>query len=97
MVADNFHYGDEDEIDERATFESLQDAIESAKTIVDKYLHSALKPGMTAKELYDDYTSFGDDPFIRSPDRKGVLFSAWTYAKARCEELCPPDTDRNHI
>jgi len=43
---------------------------------------------MTAEELYDQYVSFGDDPFIRSEDKKGSESSAWDYAKQRSEELC---------
>jgi hypothetical protein len=42
---------------------------------------------MSFKELYEGYTGFGEDPFIRSDDKK-CFFSAWTYAKKRCTELC---------
>jgi hypothetical protein len=42
---------------------------------------------MTAADLHDTYTSFGDDPFIR-PAPDGEKFSAWDYAKQRCDELC---------
>ena len=42
-----------------------------------------MKPGMTASELYDAYTGFGDDPFIVcvNSDDERVRFSSWDYAK----------------
>jgi hypothetical protein len=43
---------------------------------------------MTAAELYDRYTSFGSDPFIRSEEGKRPGFSAWGYAKQRSKEIC---------
>jgi hypothetical protein len=88
VVADNFHYMDESENHEHGHFESLEAAIAAAKQIVDKSLASAFKPGMTADALYAQYTSFGDDPYIRGCKEPGVPFSAWTYAKTRCAEIC---------
>ncbi len=44
---------------------------------------------MSAGELFDLFTGFGADPIIIAPDQQGhVLFSAWDYARPRCEELC---------
>ena len=40
---------------------------------------------MSAGQLYKEYVACGDDPFIQGP---GARFSAWTYAKQRCEALC---------
>jgi len=88
VVADNFHYMDKSENYEHGKFETLEAAIAASKRIVDEFLSSALKPGMTADELYSQYTSFGDDPYVIGSDEPGVPFSAWTYAKARCSELC---------
>jgi hypothetical protein len=88
VVADNFHYMDEQENVEHGSFETLEAAIAAAKAIVDLSLRTAHRPGMTADELYDYYTSFGDDPFIRGGGGPGVPFSAWDYAKDRCAEIC---------
>jgi len=88
VIADNFHYMDEGESYEHGKFETLEGAIAAAKSIVDGFLASALKPGMTADELYSQYTSFGDDPYITSSNEPGVPFSAWSYAKTRCLEMC---------
>ena len=87
LVADNFHYMDENERYTFGEFESLDTAIAACKTLVDDFLKANYKPGMTAEELYDAYTSFGEDPFIVGA---GAMrpFSAWDYAKTRSEELC---------
>lgn len=90
MVDDNFHYMDEDE-DERYRHGEFADAgvaIEHCRQIVDEYLESALKPGMSAEELWDSYKSFGEDPFIQSVDVAPVRFSAWDYARGRCLDMC---------
>ena len=88
VVADNFHYMDSDEHYEHGSYDTLEAAIAAARGIVDACLASAYKPGMTAEQLYQQYVSFGDDPFIRGAEER-VPFSAWTYAKARCDEICP--------
>ena len=91
IVADNFHYMDESENYEHGTFASLELAIEAAKRIVDEYLVSAYTSGMSAAELHHSYVSFGEDPYIVAEGATGVLFSAWTYARERCDVMCPPD------
>jgi hypothetical protein len=90
FVDDNFHPMDESERYALGEFETLRAAIEAAQKIVDDYLLSAYQPGMTAQALADSYTSFGEDPFIVETPRQagGVLFSAWDYARRRCEEIC---------
>jgi hypothetical protein len=76
VIADNFHYMDEGENYEYGRFETLEGAIAAAKSIVDEFLASELKPGMTAEELYGLYTLFGDDPYITGSNEPGVPFSA---------------------
>jgi len=68
-------------------FDSAEAALAAARRVVDRDLLEAYKPGMTADELYQHYTSFGSDPFIRSDDRS-CEFSAWDYARSRCSEIC---------
>ena len=82
-VRDNFHYRDESEWYDSGSFSSLEEAENAAKTIVDEYLESAYQPNMPASALYLSYTCFGDDPFILESS-----FSAWDYAKQRCEKIC---------
>lgn len=90
-VDDNFHYMDESNRYELGKYESLAAAIAAAKRIVDEYLLSAYKHGITADQLYHSYVSFGEDPFIIPSEGNEILFSAWNYAKARCQELCEPN------
>jgi hypothetical protein len=87
-VDDNFHYIDEDQRYELGAFAGLEAAIAAAKAVVDDYLEAACKPGMTAHELFESYTMCGEDPFILEPDQHGEAFSAWEYAKRRCDDLC---------
>jgi hypothetical protein len=87
MVDDNFHYMDEDERYTHGEFETCEAALSAAKGLVDADLDSLYRAGMTADELYQQYTSFGTDPFIVSEDR-GCRFSAWSYAKERCRVKC---------
>ena len=84
-VDDNFHYMDESERYSAGEFDSYAKAVATCRKIVDECLESALKPGMSAEELYDSYVTFGEDPFILGGSDKG--YSSWDYAKERCQEL----------
>lgn len=90
MVADNFHYGDEDDHHHAGEFATVEEAISRCKKIVDESLAESAGSGRidSAKALYEHYTSFGEDPFIVDKDGPPIKFSAWDYAKQRCEELC---------
>jgi hypothetical protein len=93
FIDDNFHYMDESERDEGNSFDSAEEAIIEAKKIVDRSLRwerMQAKAPDDAEELYDRYTDFGDDPFIRSGD-PDCKFSAWNYAKERCKEIVLED------
>ena len=83
-VDDNFHYQDEDERYLLGTFDTCESAIAACKKIVDGFLDKKFAEGEGPEELWDSYTSFGEDPFIRvSGGQKPCKFSAWTYAKER--------------
>jgi hypothetical protein len=86
-VADNFHYMDEDETYTHGEFANWSEAVAAAREIVDRHLSQAYQPGMSADALYDEYISFGEDPYI-IPVPPGEHFSAWEYAKERCQMLC---------
>jgi hypothetical protein len=83
LVDDNFDYMDQDKRYQHGVFPTAEAAIAACKRIVDSNLSGFMKPGMTASELYDAYTGFGDDPFIVcvNADDKPVRFSAWDYAE----------------
>jgi hypothetical protein len=90
ICGDNFHYMDESENIPGNQYESAEAAIAAAKRIVEQSLWQHYEPGMTADDLYEYYTDFGDDPFIRTED-KSCVFSAWAYADARSKEICADD------
>jgi hypothetical protein len=89
LIDDNFHYQDESERVTHGLFETADEAVAACRSIVDEFLAGAFEPGMAATALYDLYTSFGDDPFIVPADPKAapMAFSAWQYARERCEVM----------
>jgi len=86
LVDDNFHFMDESERYSYGKYDSWEAAIAAAKAIVDDFLLPA-DPALTAEELFDNYTMFGEDPFI-IPNGPYGIFSAWDYAEQRCKEIC---------
>lgn len=87
-VDDNYHYMDESERYKKGDYATLDEAIAACKQIVDGFLKDEVEPDGTAAERYAQYTGFGPDPFIVTddPDAGHPPFSAWSYAKERCEE-----------
>ena len=81
FVDDNFHYQDESERYKHGEYDTYEEAVEACKKLL--HLH---EKGQTASELYHSYTSFGEDPFIR-PAPRDERFSAWEYARQRCEQI----------
>jgi len=91
LVDDNFHYQDESERYKLGVFDDLDAAIAACKRVVDDYLDSVREPGIETEAMYQSYTMFGDDPFIVGAE-EAVPFSAWSYARRRCEEICGDQT-----
>ncbi|MBE2222911.1 MAG: hypothetical protein IAF02_15305 [Anaerolineae bacterium] len=90
FVDQNSHYQDQSNRYEHGEFESFETAVAACKLIIDQYLITAFKKGMSAAELYENYVTFGEDPFV-VPIPEGAEFSAWVYAKQRCFEMCGAD------
>ena len=90
IVDDNFHYQDPHERREQGVYETVEEALAVCRGLVDKSLKEEYRSGISAKSLYDRYTSFGDDPFIVVLDGidERATFSAWSYAKDRCRVIC---------
>jgi hypothetical protein len=90
MVDDNFHYQKEDERWEKGVYNSPQEAVEVCRGIVDKCLVDGYRPGISAKDLYEHYAMFGDDPFILvlAGQDNSTTFSARNYAEERCRAIC---------
>lgn len=88
LVDDNFHHMDEDERYRLGAFAHAEVAIGHCRRIVEEYLASAYKSGMSAQDLWDNYRMFGEDPFIQSIEAPPIRFSAWDYARERCSAMC---------
>lgn len=87
FVDDNAHYMDESERYKLGEYETATVAVAAARRLVDDDLASLYTPGMSADDLYRHYTAFGVDPFVVPADDDSA-FSAWAYARTRCDEIC---------
>lgn len=86
LVNDNSHYMDEGERYKLGDFSAYDQALAACMRLVDDFLEARRRPGMSAPQLFEQYTSFGEDPFVVPPAEPA--FSAWDYARNRCEQLC---------
>lgn len=90
FVNDNYHYKDEDERYKLGKFDTLPEAISACQRLVDEYLDEARDDPTSSiastEDLYQSYTMFGPDPFVVG-GAENVPFSAWKYAKQRCNEI----------
>ncbi len=86
FVDDNFAFMDESERYLVGVYPTAEEAIKNCKRIVDASLDEMLNEGISAIKLYDRYTSFGEDPWIKGETRneRKAEFSAWDCAKQRC-------------
>lgn len=92
LVTDNFHYMDEGSNYKLGSFDTLEIAVAACQRVVDEYLASAHRPGISAGELYGSYVMFGEDPYVVAESLDGVPFSARDYARLRCDALCAADS-----
>ena len=87
LVDDNYRYMDESERYKLGDYETFEEAETACKEIVDEFLQRGCKETMTAERLYECYVMFGEDPLIVG-EPVPYRFSAWNYAKERCEQIC---------
>ena len=93
MIDDNFHHMSEEHRLNFGTSFTPEEAVAACREIVDDWLASHNKPGMTSEQLYDLYVFFGEDPFVVPTDWATALdkalwdFHAWDYAKERAKLL----------
>lgn len=90
FVDDNGAYMDEDARYSPGSYESLDEAVDACRAIVERSLCDLHRPGMRSEELLAAYKSWGDDPWVCVPslEANNLPFSAWTYAEERCRALC---------
>lgn len=90
LVNDNYHYQDEEARYQLGEFDTLPAAITACQRLVDEYLDEAREDPTSsmasADDLYRSYTTFGPDPFVVGAVEH-LPFSAWTYAKQRCQDI----------
>jgi hypothetical protein len=87
---DNYDYLDESKCYTFGIFDTYDDAVASAKAIIDKNLISIYKVDMKFEELFQTYCGFAEDPFIQAilPQTSVTPnFSSWTYAKEKCHQM----------
>ena len=85
-VDDNYNYMDEESRYTLGEFDTWDAAVQKAREIVDEFLLGHFADSSGAEELLAGYKRYGEDPFIMGGD-ESQKFSAWEYAKKRCEEL----------
>jgi hypothetical protein len=91
-VDDNEHYIDKSARYSAGIFQDCASATARCKQIVDQFLLSSYREGMTAKHLMQTYQFYGEDPWVSSAD-DNCKFSAWAYAAERCMEICGAVTE----
>jgi hypothetical protein len=90
LVDSNEEYMDESARYIAGRYDDCAAAIGRCKYIVDQFLLSSYREGMTAEHLFMTYKAYGEDPWVSSGD-DSCTFSAWTYAAERCWEICGPE------
>jgi len=86
FVDDNFHHMDESQRYKLGEYDSCSEAIDECMKIVDEFIDKAYDDKISYQDLYSGYTMYGEDPFIITEDKE-CKFSAWDYAKNRCQTL----------
>lgn len=87
LVDSNEEYMDKSARYIAGCYDDCAAAIAKCKYIVDQFLLSSYREGMTAEHLLMTYKFYGEDPWVSSGD-ESCTFSAWTYAAERCWEIC---------
>lgn len=95
-VDDNFHFMDESCRSRGIEYDSYDEAEKYCKSIIDDFLISVIKQkshwkqykdGLTENNLYEQWSGFGEDPFITSKQKNGKQFSSVDYARKRIHQL----------
>jgi hypothetical protein len=85
------HDGPESKVRRIGEYDSLPQAIESAKRIVDVFLRKEFKPGMDPRMLLSRYQQLAEHPYIFRDDDKTFNvpgFNHLHYAGTRSAEIC---------
>ena len=88
MVEDNSHFMDAESRFRLGEFAEADTAVAQCRRIVDEFLRSNYRSGMSAEDLNYSYVMFGEDAYICCVDTPDVTFSAWDYAWEQSNLLC---------
>ena len=91
-VLKNVH-GGEGDVRHIGDYKTLEEAVKESEFMIDKFLISNFRFGMTVAELFAVYQKNGDVPFIFSDGDKTINvggFNHFKYAMMRCNEICGP-------
>ncbi len=72
-------------------FRTLEEAYTASRRSIDEFLSHEVKPGMSAKTLYERFRQYGAVPFIFGDNDEHtdlLSFNPIKYALTRCEEMC---------
>ncbi len=72
-------------------FRTLEEAYAASRRSIDEFLSHEVKPGMSAKILYERFRQYGAVPFIFGDNDENtdlLNFNPIKYALTRCEEMC---------
>ena len=89
FVAENSAYMEERMPGGIGDYATWDEAVAAARRVVERSLRELFAPPMDAEHLFRLYTTFGDDAYI-VPAGETRAFSAWDYARQRCQEICAP-------
>ncbi len=86
-VDDNYSLPPDEERYKLGDFATFEKAVAACKRLVDEFLKIEVLSDKALAKRYEDYTHFGPDPFIvtDAPADLHPPFSAWSYAKERCQ------------
>lgn len=68
-------------------YSSNEEAEQACRTLIDTFLLRSYSDNISAKNLFQQYTLFGNDAFVVAP-LSSASFSARQYARVRCNQLC---------
>jgi hypothetical protein len=88
FVDDNFSLPPDEQRYKLGDFATFEEAVAACKRLVDGFLKVEVSLDEAPAERYEAYTHLGPDPFIVTDDPAALNppFSAWSYAKGRCQE-----------
>jgi hypothetical protein len=84
-VDDSYHRMNQTMRSKLGEFSDGETAIAACRKVVDEFFLK-LSPGKTAIELFSDFKSFGEDPFLKTTD-ESCRFDAWEYAELRAKVI----------